>query len=54
MLWPLAGWVSGAFVWAENFVASDLKPMLLVCGVAGPLVLLIRPICECLTVPQAE
>jgi hypothetical protein len=46
LLWPLVGWICGAVVWTDRFHTSDLPGMLLFCGVSGPLVLLVRPLCR--------
>jgi hypothetical protein len=48
LLWPLVGWLCGSFVWTDIFLTSDLPGMLLFCGVSGPLVLLVRPLCRLL------
>jgi hypothetical protein len=48
LLWPLLGWICGSFVWTDTFVASDLPGMLLFCGLSGPLVLFVRPLCRLL------
>ncbi len=45
LLWPLAGWACGFSVWTDVFVAADLPPMFLFCGLAGPTTLLVRPLC---------